>query len=202
VSLPMRHICSAKHGTISFRYCQPVPGLLSKGLVDQLLITNSEPKSGYPGYASWEKELLHMGVPSASIAGVDHNDEACLNTLVEAVGMIAHAKRVHYARMYVVASPFHQLRAFMTSITAALRKFPEVKIYSYNGVSLPWTDTVTHSQGATVGSRKELLYGEFERIRKYQEKGDLALESDVLAYLDTRDEQLTGGNDGTAPGTD
>ena len=161
--------------------------LIQRERARKLLLTDSGPKSGYPGYPRWRNELLRMGVPASSISGVDLRGEDCLNTLIEAVGMISCAKKNHYAQLYVVASPFHQLRAFMTSVTAALRIFPDIQIYSHNGSSLPWSDTVSHSQGKTVGSRKDLIQGELERIRKYQNKGDLAHESDVLNYLDTRD---------------
>lgn len=161
--------------------------LIDKRRTGRLLLTESAPKSGYPGYACWKKELLQLGVPAASISGVDLREEDCLNTLIEAVGMMSYAKKNHYARLYIVASPFHQLRAFMTSVTAALRIFPEVKIYSHTGNPLSWSDKVSHSQGKTIGSRKEVLQGELERIRAYQKKGDLAHEMDVLNYLDTRD---------------
>jgi hypothetical protein len=101
--------------------------------------------------------------------------------------MIKFAKRNQYRDVYITASPFHQLRAFMTSVTAALNYFPKIRIYSYNGNPLPWLDTVVHSQGTTSAPRKELIKGELDRIQKYQHKGDLASEIEILNYLDKRD---------------
>ena len=128
-----------------------------------------------------------MGIPEASIQGVDLKREDSLNTLIEANAMVRHAKQHHFRTLYVTASPFHQIRAFMTSITAARKYYPHIDLYSYNGHPLPWLDNAAHSQGKTTGSRRELIGGEFERIRKYQEKGDLANDDEVLSYLNQRD---------------
>lgn len=161
--------------------------LLMEKRIRKILITDSGPKSGYPGYSVWEKTLGEMGVPESSLLGVDLRETASLNTLIEANAMIRFAEQHQYTGIYVVASPFHQLRAFMTSVTAAQRYYPEIKIYSYNGHPLPWLDRVAHSQGETSGLRSELIGGEFERIKKYQQKGDLAGDADVLDYLNQRD---------------
>jgi hypothetical protein len=128
-------------------------------------------------------------VPESSLLGVDLNDTASLNTLIEANAMIRCAKHNQYTDIYVIASPFHQLRAFMTSVTAAQKFYPEINIYSHNGHPLPWQDRVAHSQGETSGLRRDLIGGEFDRIRKYQQKGDLASDTDVLCYLNKRDDR-------------
>lgn len=161
--------------------------LLVEKRISKILIAESGPKSGYPGYSIWEKILREMGVPESSLSGVDLRETASLNTLIEANAMIQYAKHNQYTDIYVVASPFHQLRAFMTSVTAAQKYYPEINIYSHNGHPLPWQDRVAHSQGETSGLRRELIGGEFERIKKYQQKGDLAKDADVLNYLNQRD---------------
>jgi hypothetical protein len=161
--------------------------LIHAGLARKVLVVDSEPKSGYPGYAVWEKELLGMGIPREIIAGVDLRQAASLNTLIEATAMIAHAKENNYRDMYIAAAPFQQLRAFMTSVTVALTHYPDIRLYSFNGHPLSWMETVVHSQGTTLGLRKDLIRGELERIEKYQQKGDLAKETAVWDYLDQRD---------------
>jgi hypothetical protein len=161
--------------------------LLKDQLIKKVLISDSDPKSGYPGYVAWENELCGMGVPKVSILGIDLRGVDSLNTLVEANAMMQHAKQHQYTDIYVTASPFHQLRAFMTSVTAAQKYYPQINLYSYNGTPLPWLDRVVHSQGETQGPRRELIGGELDRIRKYQHKGDLATDADVLSYLDKRD---------------
>jgi hypothetical protein len=165
--------------------------LIKDQLAHRILIVDSEPKSGYPGYAVWEEALLGMGIPKEIISGVDLRETASLNTLIEATGMIAHAKTHQYKDVYIVASPFQQLRAFMTSVTVALKHYPKIRLYSYPGDSLSWLETVVHSQGTTRGPRKDLISGELERIETYQQKGDLAHETTVMDYLDRRDTNLS-----------
>ncbi len=161
--------------------------LLEEGRVKRILITNSGPKSGYPGYAAWQEALVGMGVPKSAIQGVDLKKEASLNTLIESNALVQHTKLHRYNTLYVTASPFHQVRAFMTAITAAQNYYPQIKLHSFNGHPLPWLQSVAHSQGETTGSRTELINAEFERILKYQKKGDLALDEDILTYLNERD---------------
>jgi len=161
--------------------------LVHDELARRILIVHSDPKSGYPGGAAWQKELLSMGIPQDIISGVDLRQTTSLNTLIEATGMISHARRNRYTDMYIVASPLQQLRAFMTAVTVAIRHYPDLRLYSYHGHPLAWMDTVVHSQGTTKGRRKDLIKGELERIKTYQQKGDLATTSAVLNYLDKRD---------------
>lgn len=97
--------------------------VINDKLAENILIVNSDPKSGYPGYSLWEKELIQMGIPKNKIFGIDLSDAVSLNTLIEAEALIKFAKRNQYRDVYITASPFHQLRAFMTSVTAALNYF-------------------------------------------------------------------------------
>jgi hypothetical protein len=200
LELAIRSLCDVRAKTIAdgvFLYGQTRDNqdsvlsaarqVIKNKLAQKILIVDSDSKSGYPGYSVWEKELLEMGVPKDLIVGVDLRKTATLNTLIEATGMIEYAKKNQMTVMYIIASPFHQLRAFMTSATVALKYYPEIRIYSYNGNPLSWLDTVAHSQGKTLGPRKELIKGEHDRILKYQQKGDLAANADVLNYLDQRD---------------
>jgi hypothetical protein len=200
LELAIRTLCDVKAGRIAdavFLYSQTLDNqnsvlsaarqILEDHLAQKVIISRSGPKSGYPGYHAWKKELLDRGVPEELILGVDLEGAAALNTLIEANAMIQFAEKKQYRDIYISAAPFHQLRAFMTSVTAALKFYPRIKIYSYCGNALPWQDRVAHSQGKSLGSRKELIHGEFGRIVKYQKKGDLAMDEAVLNYLDARD---------------
>jgi len=111
-----------------------------------------------------------------------------LNTLVEAESLMRHAKNKNYRSIIVIAAPFHQERAFMTAVSAAIRENSNVCLYSYPGLALAWDEEVVHSQGTVLATRAGLISGEQERIHKYQEKGDLVSYSQVLAYLRKRDE--------------
>jgi len=75
----------------------------------------------------------------------------------------------------------------MTAVTAALREYPALKIYSYPGAPQPWDEVVTHSQGKLTGTRVEFIAEERKRIEKYTAQGDLAPRSKILEYLRARD---------------
>jgi uncharacterized SAM-binding protein YcdF (DUF218 family) len=160
--------------------------LLTAMLTRRVLLPYTEPMSGYPGFKAWQQALHQQGIGNLQIEGVTGITSPMLHTLIEAEALVRFAKAQGYRSLYVVAPPFHQPRAFMTAVTATLRAYPELKLYSYPGAALPWQDEVVHSQGQTRGSRSELIAAELERIGKYNEKGDLASVEAVLDYLNKR----------------
>ena len=161
--------------------------LLDKGLVRRILILNTTAKNGYPGFEHWKQKLNDSGVSDECIQGVSFDADLALNTLVEAEAMIDHARLNRYGTIYIVASPFHQLRAYMTSVTALMRRYPELNLYSHVGHSLSWQKNVAHSQGSTRGARLTFISTELQRIEKYQKKGDLASIDSVLDHLNNRE---------------
>jgi uncharacterized SAM-binding protein YcdF (DUF218 family) len=160
--------------------------LLTAMLTRRVLLAHTEPMSGYPGFKAWQQALHRQGIGNLQIEGVTGISSPMLHTLIEAEALVRFAKAQGYRSLYVVAPPFHQPRAFMTAVTAALRVYPDLQLYSYPGAALPWQAEVAHSQGQARGTRSELVAGELERIRTYHEKGDLASVETVLDYLNKR----------------
>ena len=161
--------------------------ILYNKLAKKILFIKSGPISGYPGFSTWTSELNKLGIQSNDMVGVELMKTNSLNTLIESQAFINYAVQKKYRSLYVVSSPFHQLRAFMTLVTLALRYYPDLLIFSYSGISLPWSDKVVHSQGTLLGARKDLIKAEFERIEKYKQKGDLSSETKIIEYLNKRD---------------
>ena len=161
--------------------------LIKNSHTSKILILNSKAKSGFPGYAEWKNRLQQLGLSVEQIEGVDNKETTMLNTLIESESLIRFAKQHNYRSLFVVAPPFHQLRAFMTAVTVALREYPELLIYSYPGATMPWLEEVIHSQGTLKAKRRDLIQDELERIEKYQNKGDLAVFEAVLSYLNKRE---------------
>lgn len=159
--------------------------IIKTELAQKLLIMETEAISGYAGFSQLKNELLENEVSESKIEGVLCN-EKILHTLIESLAVVAHCKEKKYNSLLVCATPFHQLRAFMTAVTATLRIYPELKVYSYSGQPFSWTESVIHSQGKTEGKRAELIYGEIERIKIYGEKGDLLSVDEVINYLNHR----------------
>ena len=165
--------------------------ILAKKLSKKILFIDSEPISGYPGFSTWEKGLNKLGIQYNDMVGVQIIKTNSLNTLIESQAIVNFAAQKKYRSLYVVSSPFHQLRAFMTMVTVALNNYPDLLIFNYTGISLPWLAKVAHSQGTLLGTRKDFIKAEFERIEKYKRKGDLSSENDIIEYLNRRDRVLS-----------
>ena len=165
--------------------------ILAKKLSKKILFIDSEPISGYPGFSTWKKELNKLGIQYNDMVGVQIIKTNSLNTLIESQAIVNFAAQKKYRSLYVVSSPFHQLRAFMTMVTVALNNYPDLLIFNYTGISLPWLAKVAHSQGTLLGTRKDMIKAEFKRIEKYKRKGDLSSENDIIEYLNRRDRVLS-----------
>lgn len=163
--------------------------LIDCGQVQNLLISAAGAVSGYPGGKSWRHELERRHVPPYRLKAVKPPVDDILHTRLEAEALIRYTSTNSYDRLIVVSAPFHQLRAFMTTVSVALEQMPELKIYSQVGGVLPWHETVVHSQGRLTLPRSDLIQAELERIEQYQQQGDLAPTEAILAYLKQRDER-------------
>lgn len=165
--------------------------LLQQRHVRKIVIMHTDALSGYPGFESWRRALIRTGIQDTLIEGAPSPETTSLNTLIEARALVRHAELRGYNSLIVCASPFQQPRAFMTSVSVAMRAYPELEIYSQPGLALPWHEKATHSQGLTTGTRAALIAEELNRIERYQGQGDLASVGEVLDYLNKRSKRLS-----------
>ncbi|MEM9807865.1 MAG: YdcF family protein [Cyanobacteria bacterium P01_D01_bin.56] len=149
-------------------------------------IPGTDAMSGYSGQKAWCDRMAAY-IPIGLIQPVPTAPTTSLNTLIEAQAIVRYAKAQRVKSLLVVATPFHQQRAVMTTITVLLAEYPDLQVYSAPGVATDWQATVVHSQGTLQGKCYELIYGEQERIDKYEKKGDLASREIILEYLRKRD---------------
>ena len=149
------------------------------------LVINGEEKHGFPGYAKWQRRLGQL-VGYDNVKPVPIGDPSQVNTLSESEALVRYAMEQKQGRLYIVAPPFHLLRAFMTCASATLKTYDQLSIFNYAGVTLPWGEVVTHSQGVLRAPRRELIGYELERIKKYQEKRDILPTQRILDYMDKR----------------
>ena len=164
--------------------------LLDQSLAAQTFILNAEALSGYPGVDQCREALIKTGIAPHQIQFVPIKAPTSLNTLIESQALIRFARKCAVKSLIVVSPPFHQLRAFMTAVTVALQEYPELAIYSCPGKPLPWLENAIHSQGILKAPRRQLIQEELARIRKYQDKNDIAAYEDVLDYLAHRDRRI------------
>lgn len=161
--------------------------LYGLGPVSKLAVAYLEKKFGYPGFRSWIKKLVSMGIPQKDIYLIPLAKDFPPSTDAEALGLIRYAKSKKWKSLYVVAPPLHQLRAFITTVSHAIQEKSNIKVYSFPGIPQSWEEHIVHSQGIQKGTRSELLAKELEKIEKYYRKGDLVSAEEVLEYLDRRD---------------
>jgi uncharacterized SAM-binding protein YcdF (DUF218 family) len=160
--------------------------MMDAQLISQLWISDAAPGAGYAGGDAWESSLRAIGFNRSSIGRVPFSATRH-NTLTEAEALVRFARREQYETVMLTAAPFHQVRAFMTTVKCGLKNYPALKLYSYPGVALDWADQTVHSQGRLIAPRSRLIQFEFEKISKYYRKGDLISYSDTIDYLNKRD---------------
>jgi len=161
--------------------------LLERGAVGKILISDCQAKCGYIGATAYRQAMVEAGIPEDAIEDVPTEPTEILHTLIESEALVRHARAKGYRRLIVISAPFHQERAFMTAVTAALADYPDLKLFSRPGRAQPWDEVVTHSQGILEGTRAEMVVPEQQRIEKYTAQNDLAERARVLEYLRTRD---------------
>jgi hypothetical protein len=161
--------------------------LIDERRVGKLLISDCTPKSGYIGAAAYRRAMVNFGIAQEIVEEVSMEPTPILHTLIEAQTVVRHAKAKGYRSLIVASAPFHQERAFITVVSAAMREHPSLKVYSRPGRSQPWDEVTTHSQGKLRGTRAELIAEEQKRIEAYTAKGDLLPCAEIIAYLRARD---------------
>jgi hypothetical protein len=166
--------------------------------------------SGFPGFTHWKEKLLSQGLLSERIVGIPgcfHIDPVDGkfkgNTLTEAQALVEYAKNNDLKKVVIVCAPFHLPRCFVTVASVVLKERErnpdfELRVYAKAANLVrsetmseknPWLKSSVHSQGKVVSRLIDFLPGEFNRIRLYHEKGDLASIAEVQKYLDWRDSQ-------------
>lgn len=171
--------------------------LWKKGIVPTVAIQKGGEGFGYYGYQNSLNALQRLGVPSRYIVPMPILSEfeaaRQVNTLTELLSLARLAKQNGWQGILLIPPHFHQLRSFLTAVTAVEVEYLKLKIFNCAGAYLPWDEQVIHSQGTLIGVRWELFVKEVERIKKYQNAPatyplvPLVSVERALEYLDQRD---------------
>lgn len=111
-------------------------------------------------------------------------ESASLNTREQAVHVITMAQAKGWKRLLLVASPYHQYRAYLTFLHALAEVHATESIHLVNvpASNLNWWTGLKGVNGVER-SRLELLEDEFEKCDDYQVTGHCASFAAGLAYL-------------------
>jgi len=109
-------------------------------------------------------------------------DNVSQNTREQAVNVIQMAVDRQWARLILVASPYHAPRAFLTFLAALTPQTlgDTIRLVSVAADHTSWDDKPA---GVQI-TREQLMHLEAEKIRDYGEIGDCASYEDGLAYLE------------------
>ena len=137
---------------------------------------------------SFANEIMKFGVAPENIVSFPLSKKFPPCTDAEAIGVVEFAKTQGWRSIAVTVTPLHQVRAFISTVSAAIKYYPELKVYSMPSEALPWTEEVIHSQSAPRAKRSEQFGGELAKLAKYSGKGDHVSPDEILAYLNRRDQ--------------
>lgn len=123
--------------------------------------------------------ILNEGIPESHL----YYEAASLNTKQQADEIIWLCIKQDWKRIILVASHYHQYRAYLTFLKSMLMSNHLISIYNSPARELSWF------ADNPWGNRLDCLKGEFERINKYMQQGDLASYEDAIEYQRWKEQQ-------------
>lgn len=153
-----------------------------QSLAEKFLIINGFDANGFPGYEKWRTQLEKV-VGAENISPVPIENREGVNTYSESVALMSYTSNQKIGNIYVVAAQFHQLRAFMTVASEAIKKNPKLNIFSYPGKELPLDEVALHSQGKLRDTRANFVPIEVKKVMEYK---NILPPAKILDYLRNR----------------
>lgn len=123
-----------------------------------------------------KQKFTEDGVPLENIVLEDKSQ----NTKDQAVNVLELASKEKWNTIILVASHYHQPRAFLTFLKQLKKNNSNLKIINHPARNLSW------SEGNKWGKRIDLLKSEFEKIEEYGRLGDVSDFEEGVEYLKWR----------------
>ncbi len=156
-------------------------GIFKQGLADNIVLSGGyhAPPFCVPAQVLIKK-LLDKEIPKSKII----IEERSQNTFEQGHEVMEIAKAKKWKKIILVASHFHQPRAYFTFIKAMKDSGLKIQIFNASVRELPW-----FSKTSLGLNRLELLEEEFRKIEKYQRSGHVATFKEVIEYQKWREKQ-------------
>ena len=97
--------------------------------------------------------------------------------------------RIDALSVVVVVPPLHTIRAFVSTVSPAVREYPELNVWSAPSWPLSWVEEVICFQNKPAARRADQFPSEFEKMERYLAKGDHLSAEEVIRYLNWRDSE-------------
>lgn len=124
--------------------------------------------------------LLNGGIPNEYII----HEEKSQHTREQAIEVIKMAVSNKWSKLILVASHFHQYRAYLTFLKEIIKTKSKIILYNAPVKNLKWFEETGW------GQRFDLLDNEFERIEKYSSLSHLATIDEAIEYQKWKELQL------------
>jgi uncharacterized SAM-binding protein YcdF (DUF218 family) len=156
--------------------------LWKEGYADTLVFSGGAVNYEYGSYPFNDilPMLLEIGVPQNVIL----HEANSLNTQEQANEVFKLAVQRGWSRLILVASHFHQYRAYLTFLKCSLLMKSPIIIFNAPVRNIKWFKT------NKWGNRYILLDQEFDRIIKYHEFGHLATYEEAIEYQIWKEKQV------------
>ncbi len=161
--------------------------LYDTGAIKKIAHCGARKGHAFSGKKNWSKKLHALGIPFKDIYPIPLSKKFPPSTHAESFGLVSYARKQGWKKIYIVAPPLHQLRAFVTTVSAIIKEKSHLRVYSFTGLPQNWEERIAHSQKPQKRARHEFFGDEFKKIEKYYQKGDLVSGKEILKYLEKRD---------------
>ncbi|TSC81986.1 MAG: hypothetical protein G01um101419_694 [Parcubacteria group bacterium Gr01-1014_19] len=147
-------------------------------------------KRKYPNFAvDWKNIMTRRGLRVDSFTTFRFPEGPVEHTGTEMMGLVAHAKEQSWEDVVLIATPWHQLRSFLSAVAATKKIGYPLRLWSCPGNALSWTEQSVHSQGVQTGSRADFIHAELDKVKAYSARGDISTIEEGIEYLNWRDAQ-------------
>lgn len=157
--------------------------LYSDGLAPKIVFSGGIRDYSYGSYPFKDifPKLIDFGIPTSAIL----HESISQNTREQAVEVIKLAQANNWTKLILVASHYHQFRAYLTFLKVILDKSLKLALYNSPSTTLSWFHNTDWGE-----PRISLLNAEFERIETYSRLNHLASFSDAIEYQKWKELQL------------
>ena len=125
-------------------------------------------------------ELIHAGIPLSAIIHESNSQ----NTREQAIEVVKLAMLNGWKKLILVASHYHQYRAYLTFLKEVLDTNSTIVLYNAPVVDLAWFEETAW------GKRFDLLEDEFDRIEKYTQLSHLSSINEAFEYQKWKEQQI------------
>jgi len=124
--------------------------------------------------------LINAGIPSEAILHESNSQ----NTREQAIEVIKIANSNGWKKLILVASNYHQYRAYLTFIKEILDTNCDIILFNAPANDLKWFEETGW------GKRFDLINAEFDRIERYTALAHLASLNEAIEYQEWKEQQV------------